>query len=154
MSEYVNEEAVSALGRFDNYGLDQLTSFRATSQAVIDKEKVAIAEIDAEYLRRFGSHIEDVLDSAGKQSTTVDIEGGFKAKGSISKTVKWDSDVLQTIAVSMGWEEIKHYFKIAFTMPEAIFKALPPGPLKEAVEKARTVKYGELKVSIDPILGD
>ena len=150
MSEYVNEEAVSALGRFDNYDLDQLTSFRATSQAVIDKEKVAIAEIDTEYLRRFGSRLVGVLHSASKQSTTVDIEGGFKAKGSISKTVKWDSDVLQTIAASMTWEEIKHYFKIDFAVPEAIFKALPPGKLKEAVQKARTVKYGDLKVAVEP----
>ena len=137
-------------GRFDNYGLDQLTAFRTDTKDSIDRLTAHIAEIDAEYLRRFGSHLESVLTDAGKQSTSVDVEGGFKAKGSISKTVKWDGAVLQTIAASMSWEEIRHYFKIDFAVPEAIFKALPPGKLKEAVEKARTVKYGDLKVTIEP----
>lgn len=140
-------------GRFDNHGLDQLTDLRFASQNTIGEAKDCIAAIDAEYLRRFGSHLESTLAEAGKQSTSVDIEGGFKAKGSISKTVKWDSGILQTIAASMSWEEIKHYFKIDFAVPEAIFKALPPGKLKEAVGKARTVKYGDLKVAVEPTGG-
>ena len=137
-------------GRLENHDLNQLVAIRDAAQADIDEAKAETADVDAEYVRRFGPALEGVLTEAGKQSTTVDVEGGFKAKGSISKTVKWDSDILQTIAASMSWEEIKHYFKIDFSVPEAIFKAIPPGKLQEAVEKARTVKYGDLKVAVNP----
>lgn len=139
-----------ALGRLDNYGLDTLVAERQDFLDALTGLKFEIAEIDAEYARRFGPTLEGVLSEQGKQSTSVEIEGGFKAKGSISKTVKWDSDILQTVAASMSWEDVKHYFKIDFAVPEAIFKALPPGKLQEAVAKARTVKYGDLKVAVKP----
>jgi hypothetical protein len=150
MNSLVDFNTTSETGRLDNYALDDLVSMRGVSQAAIDHAKAEIAAIDTEYTRRFGPTLQDVLDNTGKQSTSHEIEGGFKAKGSISKTVTWDSDILQTVAATLDWEMIQHYFKIKFSIAEAIFKAVPPGKLKDTFALARTVKYGDLKVAVDP----
>lgn len=135
-------------GRFHNRSLEDLNQVKVGLLMALKTATAEISEIDAEYHRRFSSGLGEKLIAESKQSTTMEIEGGFKAKGSISKSIKWDGDILQTIAVAMNWEEIQHYFKIDFSMSEAIFKALPPGKLRDTVGAARTVKYGDLKVAV------
>lgn len=86
----------------------------------------------------------------GKQAGDITfMADGVKLKASISKTVKWDNDKLQSIAAGMDWSMAQRVFDISFKVPEATFKAIPDPELVAKLEAARTVKYGEL--SIKPI---
>ena len=88
--------------------------------------------------------------SDGKMSgdVTISVDGAGKFKASISKTVKWDSAKLQSIAASMPWNEAISVFKIDFSVPEANYKAAQTmrPDLAEKLIEARTVKYGDLKI--------
>lgn len=140
--------------RFDNYSLAQIHQLQGATRDEIATQKVHLAELDAEIYRRFEKVGYYHLAELGKEggSTTFDAGGedglNFKVKASISKSVKWDGAALQKIASGMTWEEIQHYFKISFSMAEAIYKALPPGDLKKNVEAARTTKYADMKVEL------
>ena len=132
------------------------------AEELIATLKIDIAAINTEIARRFSEQIENSMAAKCKMSTTLDVEGGFKVKGSVSKTVTWDNDALQKIATGMGWDQVKHYFKIKFTVPEAIYNAVDPcadyvvghgddeasANLKAAMTTARTTKYGDLKVEL------
>lgn len=145
------DEVPALAGHLDNYDLTYLVNQRNHAEDEKAAANARIAEIDAEFVRRFGSTLYGKLKASDKEtgSVTAETEDGFKLKGEVSKTVKWDSGALQTVAMGMSWEEIQHYFKIAFSVPEAIYKAIPPSKLKDALTKARTVKPGDLKVKVE-----
>ncbi len=135
------------------FSLEQLSAERQEVGAIVAGYYAELADIQAEIDRRFHNVAALALDAAGKDygTTTKEVEGGYKIKAEIKQTVKWDSDALQTIASDMTWEKIQHWFKIAFSVPEAKFKAIEPGPFKKALEKARTTKLAPMKVTlIDP----
>ena len=80
----------------------------------------------------------------------VPLADGFEAVGDISKSVSWDQDKLKALAATMDWPTIQHFFKITFSVSETIFKGLPPGdPRKQPMTDARTVKYGDPKISLE-----
>ena len=136
-----------ALTRFDNLPLDLI--MRARDRAVYNKTVAVntLAEIDAEILKRYGNAFTDIFAAEQKESGTFTRElDGQKFKGSKSKKVEWDNAALQALASGMTWDLIQHYFKIDFKIPEAVFNAVPPGDLKTAFGKARTVKHGDLKI--------
>lgn len=114
----------------------------------IKNEKAELVLLNGEIERRFGEAVHRKRDEQDKLSTTLDIDDEFKVKGSVSKKVIWDTGICQTIAASMSWDQAHHFFKIKFTVAEAIFKAIEPGTLKDAMTKARTVEYGEPKVEL------
>ncbi len=140
------------------------TDLREMSLAVLAAERQSVADvlavyglemadIQAEIDRRFHDAALNALSNAGKDygTTTHEVEGGYKIKADIKQTVKWDSDALQTLASDMSWEKIQHWFKISFSVPEAKFKAMEPGPFQAAIAKARTTKLSPLKITlIDP----
>ncbi len=84
----------------------------------------------------------------GALSATIEGPDGFKFKGSISKSVSWDSNALQKLAAEMDWEKAQHYFKIKFSVAEAMFKSVEPGQFKNALIDARTTKDGQLKIEM------
>ncbi len=112
-----------------------------------------LSDIQAEIDRRFSDAGKLALDTAGKVygTATREVEGGYKIKADVKQAVKWDGAALQAIAADMTWEKIQHWFKIDFSMPEAKFKAIEPGPFRKAIEKARTTKLSPIKITlIDP----
>lgn len=119
-----------------------------------ERVKTYLANIQTEIDRRFSGAAKLTLDEQGKSYGTAsrEIEGGFKLKADIKQTVKWDGAALKAIAAGMGTlQEIEHWFKIEFSVPEAKFKAIPPGDLLDDVTAARTTKLSPLKVTlIDP----
>ena len=135
------------------FSLDQLSGERQELCDMLAGYQQELADIQAEIDRRFHNVAALALNAAGKDygTTTKEVEGGYKIKAEIKQTVKWDSDALQTIASDMTWETIQHWFKIAFSVPEAKFKAIEPGPFQKAMERARTTKLSPIKVTlIDP----
>ena len=133
--------------------LDELSDSRLELSTRLSAVQRDLAAIQDEINRRFEGAAKLALDEAGKEhgTATRTMEGGYKIKADIKQTVKWNSDVLQVIASDMDWEQIQHWFKISFSVPEAKFKAMPPGDLQKAVATARTTKLAPLKVTlIDP----
>lgn len=127
----------------------QINSLRQLAE-VNKKEQ---AEIMAEVERRLAPGLTDELRSKGKEvgSLTKDLADGVKVKAEVKQTVKWDGDQLQTIASALTWDQIKHYFKITFSVPEKIYGALDPTTaLHKALTKARTTEKGDLKISFVP----
>lgn len=132
-------------------------------QLDLAKEKLAVAMAEIAPLQTVVAGLEELINKAlfddAMQSyknenklsgdLTLLTDAG-KIKASISKTVKWDSKKLQAIASTMSWAEAQGVFKIDFTVPEANYTAaqnLKP-ELAEKLLDARTVKYGDLKLTI------
>lgn len=135
--------------RFNNLPLDLLLSARAAAVATKAATASTLAQMDAELLSRYGNAFKDIFAAEQKESGTFTRElDGQKFKGSKSKKVEWDSAALQALASGMSWDEIKHYFKIKFSVPEAIFNAVAPGDLRASFSAARTVKNGDLKIEV------
>jgi len=140
----------------DNLREYSLTHLTADRQDLLDGAadiQQELADIQAEIDRRFSDAGKLALDTAGKDYGTItrEVENGYKIKADIKQTVKWDGAALQAIAADMTWEKIQHWFKIDFSVPEAKFKAIEPGPFRKAIEKARTTKLSPIKITlIDP----
>lgn len=138
-----------------------LHELRKALDAAKKKLAVAMAEIQPlqdEVTAIEGAINKQLLDVAMQSFKNQDkLDGDLtlltdagKIKASISKTVKWDSAKLKTIASTMSWEEANGLFKIDFSVPEANYKAaqsLKP-ELAQQLQDARTVKRGDLKLTI------
>ena len=149
----MNDEPNNFVEILRELSLSDLSTERQELRDVVAVHQGELVNIEAEITRRFSALGALALDDAGKDYGTVtkEMEGGYKIKAEIKQTVKWDSDALQAIASDMTWEKIQHWFKIAFSVPEAKFKAIEPGPFQKALEKARTTKLAPMKVTlIDP----
>jgi hypothetical protein len=149
----MDETEAPDVGPLHNYDLPCFYAELLNNQQIIANAKGDIAEIEAELARRFAPGLTMKLGRDGKQSGTTSTEvEGFKVKGAISKTVKWDEKALQKIAAEMpSLEEIEHYMRIKFSVPESIYKAIPPGDLRDAVDAARVTKYSEMRISLEPV---
>jgi hypothetical protein len=80
----------------------------------------------------------------GQHSTEID---GVKLTFKIGQRVDWDSDVLESIANTLPWEQVRRIMKIEFSVPEKNFNALPNDELKDRLMDARTVKYSAPSVT-------
>jgi hypothetical protein len=109
--------------------------------------------VDAEVSRRFAIRAESALKGLGKWdggSTQLAIEDGCVIKASRSKTTSYDSDALMKVASTMAWDRAQAIFTIRFGVSETIYKGLKAADpdLASRVEAARTVKTGDLKLTI------
>jgi hypothetical protein len=122
----------------------------------VEAHELAVAPLNAELdaIRaaveaRYTHRVVDAYGNRASGDVTVPLDGIAKLKGSRSKAVKWDGEALRKLATSLSIAEINHLFKIDFSIPESIYKALPPGPLKDKIDAARTVKYGALQIDLE-----
>ena len=123
------------------------------SEAELARTKAAHAVLLNAVGERYTGAVQAALTADGRPSGTfsnIDIGDRFSVTAEISKSVSYDQDKLKALAGTLTWPEVCHYFKIEFTVPEAIYKAIPPGPVKTAIEAARTTKYGAPKLKIVP----
>ena len=138
------------LSRFHNQSLGSLQLQLSSLKQLVTANKAEQAEIMAEVVNRLGGTLRNDLAAKGKGygSHTRELPDGVKVKGEIKQTVKWDGDQLRTIASTLTWEQIAHYFKITFVVPEGIYKALDPtSKIYGAITNARTTSLGDLTVS-------
>lgn len=128
--------------------LTELREIIAANKALIDAAKAKIAEAEAGIIAEHGALFEKHLKEAGlthgQHSTEID---GVKLTFKISQRVDWDSNVLESIANTLPWEQVRRIMKIEFSVPEKNFKALEDNELKDRLMDARTVKYGNPSVS-------
>lgn len=134
---------------YHNYPLTKLIEdhqhFKALEIANKNLAKIAMDEIS----KRYADILVEKLGQEQKLSGTVRIDtpDGIQISGEKRKTVKWDTDALMDLARTMTQEEREHYFDITLGMKENIFKALPPGQLKDNLVKARTTNYSDISVT-------
>lgn len=127
-----------------NATLEDLRNLDEQLKSSAERLKIARAAIEAEVTRRTGSG----FNFNGKLSGDVtDTKDGVKLKASISKKVEWDTKKLMAVAADMPWDKAQQLFKFELSVPEAIFNALTDEALKQQITDARTVKYGELRVT-------
>ena len=65
----------------------------------------------------------------------------------VTKRVDWDSDQLKEIAATMPRLHAEDFFKITYAVPEATWRVVADHELKAKLTKARTVKYGDPRIS-------
>lgn len=127
-----------------NATLEDLRGLDAQLKAHADQIKVMRATIEAELTRR----TKDAFDFAGKQSGDVtSIIQGIKLKASIDKKVKWDTKKLMAVAATLPWDKAQQLFKFELAVPETVYNALTDDTLKKQITDARTVNYGDLRVT-------
>lgn len=109
----------------------------------------AVAAIDAEIASRYVPAFMDLLKQQGKDAGSITfVRDGFKMKGEVRKSVKWDSAKLHQIAAGMDWPTVQRLFKIEFSVAEATYKALLDDELRRKLDEARTVKLSAPSVSV------
>ena len=141
--------AVAAMpSAYSAYSLPQLQTEISLTQMRIDELQKNLVSVSVEIGRRFSDYLLAEMEAKSARSTTIEAPDGFKIKGSIGKTVSWNSDALQTLAAEMDWEKAQHYFKIKFSVAEAMFKSVEPGDFKDKLTDARTTKDGLLKIEM------
>lgn len=115
----------------------------------------AISTIDGEVASRYVPAFAALLAQQGKEAGSLTFErDGFKMKGDVRKSVKWDGAKLQAIASGMDWPTASRLFKIEFGVSEATYKALIDEELRKRLDDARTVKLSTPSVSIiEPVEG-
>ena len=134
--------------KLEEMPLPELRSWYENLKASQNTIKARMAAIDAELVRRTGDTFAAQFREEGKQSGDITaLAHGMKLKASISKKVEWNSDMLLAAAGKMPWEKAQQIFKFELSVPEKIYTALTDDALKAELSPARTVKYGELKVS-------
>lgn len=123
--------------------LPVLASRLASIKSYRDTLKDEESAINAELLRRFDGDVRIAMATQSKTHGTVNLAPceGVKIKATVKQTVTWDQAMLRKVAGDMTWEDVDHHFRIKFDVPEAIYKALPPGSnVKPLLTAARTTK--------------
>jgi hypothetical protein len=131
--------------------LADLRQYAGAVNAAFDDAKAEKDTLTAALRQRFGglaaSRLRDLGKDAGK--VTIPLSDGQPAQAEIDKTVKWDSKALMKVAEGMPFADVLAFFKIEFAVPEATYKSLlPSDPKRAAIDAARTVKYGEPKITL------
>lgn len=121
---------------------------RETLEAEIKDRKAALDQINKAILDTAQPYAEAAYNREGKTDGTVKFAIGSRIfKSTISKTVKYDTEKLQSIAGSIPWSDAEKIFKIEFDVPERAFSAIEDADLKKRITDARTVKYGTPKIT-------
>ena len=132
----------------DASNLMVMLGVRETLEAEIKDRKAALDEINKSILAVAKPHAEAAYTREGKNDGTVSFAIGSRVfKSVISKTVKYDTEKLQSIAGSIPWADAEKLFKIEFDVPERAFNAVTDADLKKRLTEARTVKYGAPKIT-------
>lgn len=118
---------------------------------IVDHKKAGAVYAEEIYNRLEGS-AKQAFEQAGKThgKMTLPLQDGLVAEVDLPRTVKWDSEKLQAVAQTLPWERVAAMFKIAFSMPEAIYKgvsALDPD-LRKKIDDARTETFGTPKITL------
>lgn len=128
--------------------VSDLYSLQATLAAEAAALKTQQTALKTEFTRRWGNALTKQLATTLKSTTNLE-DMGFQVKGEVDKTVTWDSKKLMDLASTMPFADVLAFFKIKFEVPEATYKSLlPSDPKKAAIDAARTVKYGDVKVTL------
>ncbi len=103
--------------------------------------------------KRIVEAVKPALDAAyqreGQAGGTVKfVYGNHTFKAVVDRRVEWNSDALKEIAAGMSPVDAATFFKITYSVADAMFKAILNPELKAKLTVARLVKYSEPKISL------
>lgn len=138
---------------FSRMSPGELREYRDSVAAQAAETKQTLAAIDGVIAHRFAALAQAGYDRAGKDGGTLteQVDATTRLKASRSKKVEWDQGRLKAMAGGMSWAEIEHLFDITFKVPEKVFDAYPPGPVKDNLTAARTVTWGATKIALEAV---
>jgi hypothetical protein len=130
----------------------------ATIQTMLDREAETLKRrketFEAVLLRKFQTDARAGYTLAKKDTGTITIAAPgsnlLSVKVEIDKKVDWDQTKLPAIFNAMKPEDSRHYGKVAYSVPEAIYKAAPPD-VQKTLQAARTLKPGKMKFTFVPV---
>ena len=127
--------------------LEEIRSAITTQQSIVEAAKAQMDIYSAELRSRFEDRLTQALVESNKQhgQHTFEVDG-IKLTAEVRATVKWDSSLLESVAQTMPWPDVKRYFKIEFSVPEKTYHSITDDKLLDRLTDARTVKYSEPKV--------
>lgn len=134
-----------------NMPIAALMEYQEAVARVLEEAKKEVAAVASVVTARFSDQIKDAYTAQDKQHGTVRVPvwTDVEAVGSATKKVSWDQSGLKAIASDMDWLTVDHFFKIKFDVSETVFNGLAPDdPRRPLFEAARTVEYGEPKVTL------
>jgi hypothetical protein len=134
--------------------LQELYKQREAINNQIQWLKSELSVVDKTILGATQGKVQQMFALAGKQSGTVRVlgEDGIAIVGEIPKKVEWDSKALMNLASTMTADQAFEIFDIKFSIPEKKFASLPEqvdSVALQAILSARTVKYGDMKISLE-----
>jgi hypothetical protein len=132
--------------------LPQLREAMLVGAKLAGELKAHIAALAGELQERLGASAKMTLAEQDKGHGTVNmqLQDGIVAKAVVTKTVKWDSDILESVARTMDWARVQNLFTLKFGMTETIYKgiqAVDPALCKQ-IDEARTVTNSEPKITL------
>lgn len=132
--------------------LPELKIAADTATANANRQKETLSAILGEVSTRLEGSAKQAFEQAGKThgQMKLPLQDGLAAEIKIDRKVDWDSAKLQAVAQTLPWDRVKEMFKIAFSMPEAIYKgvsALDP-ELRKKIDDARTETFGTPKITL------
>lgn len=142
-----------------DYPLAELYKEREALDLVLADFKARANAVDGEIGTRTAEAVKAIVAASGKTHGVINAPllmcNSLTAKVDISKKVDWDTGKLMAIAQTLPWDRVKAIFKIDFSVSETIYKGLEAAApeLFKQIEAARTVKYGEPKLTLVPVEG-
>lgn len=135
--------------------LPKIAEYVAKAEADLAHAKLRLEMFNGELTRRFADEFTAAFGTRAAGEKTI-VRDDVSLKGEISKRVSYDSPKLMEVASELPWERVRELFKIEFSMPEATYNALAAAnpDLYSRVAGARTVKYGDLKVTIKKVASE
>jgi hypothetical protein len=131
-------------------GLADLIAQRDALDAFMKKAKADLADLNGRIKEVAAPLVARAYERDAKAEGTVRFTAdNHTFKCEVGKTVKWDSAMLQGIASQMVPAAAALLFKIEYSVPEAQFKAINDDVLSRSLLQARTVKYGDPKITLD-----
>jgi hypothetical protein len=147
-----NKPTVTDMGKFT---VSELYEYQTACVAALEEAKADLAEVTSAIKSRFAFAADELYHEAGKMHGTVNLGTGegFKVQADVSRTVKYDSEKLKSIAATLPWEKVSKLFKITFEVPEKTYTALAAvdPDLYEKIEEARQVRYGDMKLTVTKV---
>lgn len=133
----------------DGGKLIELVEARDAEEVTLAKSKARLADLNEQIKIVTAPLVATAYDHADKPDGTVRFAcDNHIFKCEVAKRVTWDSDRLAMLAADMEPGAARGLFKIEYSVPETKFKAVTDTILRHNLTAARTVKYGEPKITL------
>jgi hypothetical protein len=130
--------------------LNELLAVRGGLETALKTTKSDLAKVNAAISEVVMPTVNATLSREGKPHGTVHFTiGNHGYKATVEQRVEWNTSMLASIAPTLDPVLAATIFKVEYSVPEAVFKAVEDGDLKKRLTAARTVKYSEPKIAAE-----
>lgn len=130
--------------------LSDMLADRAALEREIGLAKGRLTQLNDRIAATVKQPMEAAFTRVGQPGGTVKFAiGNHIYKAVIDKRIEWDSDMLSEVARGMIPDQAREIFKVKYTVPETVFRAMADHAMKAKLAAARIVKYSEAKITAD-----